>query len=159
PRPDLVMLNDQGLEQGHVVLAQSTLSGSRAFEFWMVKENGVWRVMNLWIGQTQIFSLSGSDVWEQAKRQRAEGHSFNALVLYNMAHSFIWRGPYVRLADSASFDQDFSSFRPPEELSTNFPLEWRLGGRAFLTNGIGPMWTRGDRKISLVINWTPSSWS
>ena len=76
-----------GGEEAHVIVEGDTDSNKTTwnFEFWLMLEEGAWRMQSLYFGPAVMFGKSANDYWAQAREQRAVGHMFNAAVLYSAA--------------------------------------------------------------------------
>jgi hypothetical protein len=147
PEWDSVAVMGPAGKQAHVLFAASSAENVVNYVIWLRVEGGAWRVTAFYVGSGLMGGRSGADWWEVAKKQRQEGHDFNAALAYSTARNLLYRGPNYSGPTFISLMQDARTMSIPQELVGPFPMNWTLDGRAFRIALVSPVGTSGKRAV------------
>lgn len=145
-----------GQSEAHVVITTATRNNDWALTLRLLQEDGQWRVQYFHINASSLVGLSPETLLAQARRERDEGHAFNAAMLYVATRSISERGPSFQLAIEQSLSEDSETFRMPAELSGNPPFRWQLQGTSYDVGGVQVVGVDGH--LGLIFLLPRSTW-
>lgn len=132
-------------------------NSERTTTVWLEQEEGSWRVRALSWSLSRIAGRDGSELWTQAKQQRARRHELNAALLYAAARDTLPHNSFYQHRLVQHFESDVSSFEPPALVRGDAPFTWTFDSETFLVRQIQYMGL-GTGEVTLMVEHTPSQW-
>jgi hypothetical protein len=151
PEDKVFVAMKSGGEQAHVIVEGGDNNSTWSFAFWLMREEGVWRMQYQYFAPAVMFGKSASDYWAQAREQRDAGHTFNAVMLYAAASNLAFRGPNFRLGIWPEIEGEAKNLRLPAELEGKAPHLWRFGTDSFRVLRVQPFFAGGETVLRIQI--------
>jgi hypothetical protein len=126
-------------EQAHVLMSADMTNGHVAIAVWLAPEENVWKVRSFWLNVSSLGEKDSVQLWELANVQKADGHNFNAALLYAAAAQTANRGPNFQMGITQSISQSVSDLAIPADLEGPAPFIWKNGDVTFKVLSYGPI--------------------
>lgn len=136
-------------EQAHVIVEGDGNAGTWNFVFWLMREEGVWRMQSLHFGPIAFSGKSATDYLTRAREQRDVGHMFNAAMLYLAASSLAFRGNNFQLGIGREIEADVKNLRFPPLLEGQTPYLWQFGKNSFRVLNVRPFFAGGETDLTI----------
>jgi hypothetical protein len=143
-------------EQAHVELSARTKNNEVAFTLWLVPEEEHWKVQSYWMNIATLADKDSTALWELGRVQHANGHEFNAALLFSAASQIANRGPHFQLGITQPIAEDLSDVKTPTEIAGAPPFTWTEKQTTFKILNVGPIAVGG--KIYIIIAHEVSPW-
>lgn len=125
-----------GPKQAYVVISNKNADTRWCITIMLVPEAGRWSVGAFHVGMAIVAGRSPDDVLQLARRERDDGHLFNAVALYALLGRLIDRGPNFQMAIGQDLAKDLAARRIPPEIRGSPPFTWRLSGKEYTVEHI-----------------------
>ena len=152
PEDQVFVALKSSAKQAHVIVEgdgdkQSTWN----FAFWLVLEDGVWRMRAVHFGPAVMFGKSASDYWADARDQRRLGHMFNAAMLYKAADGLASKGPNFQPGILREIEGDAKNLSVPPELKGAPPYLWKFGANSYRVLQVIPFFAGGETTLAVKV--------
>ncbi|UPT63848.1 MAG: hypothetical protein M0D54_04690 [Hyphomonadaceae bacterium JAD_PAG50586_4] len=140
-----------------VVTEEIVGNSERSTTVWLEREDGSWRVRAISWGLSRIAGRDGSELWVEAKQQRARHHELNAAVLYAAARDALPRNAFYQHRLVQHFERDFSGFEALALVRGEPPFAWTFSGENFQVRQVQYMGL-DTGEATLMVEHAPSQW-
>jgi hypothetical protein len=143
-------------EQAHVSLSADTRNNKLAFVAWLVPEQRDWKVETFWVNISALADKDSVELWNLARAQQTQRHSFNAALLYAAAGQTANRGPNFQLGVAQSIADDMSKLSVPFEIRGQPPFSWGTEEATYKVINVGPIAVGGKIYVTITHEVPPS---
>ncbi len=143
--------------QAHAMILGQTRNNDWQVSLWLWPDNDGWKVHLLHVGLSGAVGLGAEQIFDMARRERREGHPFNAFVLYVAVRTFLDRGPALQLGLVQAAESDYRTLEAPPELRGQPPYVWSMNGTSYGVSHVAMMGVGGQ--IGLVIELPQREWN
>jgi hypothetical protein len=142
-------------EQAHVILLARAGTDRIAFTVWLLHTGDAWQVRSLWMNQATLGQKNAAELRALARSEHANGHDFNAAVLYAGAQHTAYRGPNLDLAVSQSIAEEMSKLKLPPEIAGKPPFSWTEGPMTLEVQLVGALSVAGKLHLRVAHEVAP----
>ena len=147
-----------GHKQAHVLVSAQTKNNDWQFSIWLWPEETGWKVHHCHVGVSGLAGLGAVPMLDLARRERREGHSFNAMMLYSALRAgLLDRGPAFQLGLAQTVDADYRALEPPPEMRGEPPYSWKMDGATYSVGHITVIGVAGQ--LGLVFDLPQKEWT
>jgi len=146
-----------GHRQAHVLVSAQTKNNEWQLSIWLWPEEAGWKVHHCHAGVSGMAGLGVGPILDLARRERREGHAFNALMLYSALRTgLLDRGPAFQLGLAQAVDADYRALEPPPEMRGEPPYAWKMDGATYSVGHISV--TGVAKQLGLVFELSQKEW-
>jgi hypothetical protein len=147
-----------GRRQAHVLVSAQTKNYEWQLSLWLWPEEAGWKVHHFHLGASGLAGLGAGPILALARRERREGHAFNALMLYSALRSgLLDRGPAFQLGLAQAMDKDYRALEPPPEMRGVAPYTFKMDGATYSVGHISV--TGVAKQLGLVFDLPQTEWT
>lgn len=147
-----------GRRQAHVLVSAQTRNNDWQMSIWLWPEESGWKVHHCHVGLSGVAGLGALPILDLARRERREGHAFNAMVLYSaLRNGLLDRGPAFQLGLAQAVDADCRVFEPPPEILGEPPYVWKMDGVTYRVGHISIIGVA--QQLGVVFELTQKEWN
>jgi hypothetical protein len=147
-----------GRRQAHVLVSAQTKNNDWQLSISLWPEGAGWKIHHCHAGVSGIAGLGAVPMLELARRERREGHAFNAMMLYSALRTgLLDRGPVFQPGLAQAVDADYRTFEPPPDMRGEPPFSWKLDGVTYSLGHIAMIGVAGH--LGLVFDLPQKEWN
>jgi hypothetical protein len=141
-----------GGEQAHVIVeGDDGKHNIWNFVFWLILEDGAWRMHAVHFGPVVMLGKSADDYWADALDQQRLGHMFNAAMLYTAADSLAFKGLNFQPGVWRQIRGEAMNLSVPSELKGAPPHLWKFGADSYRVLQVLPYFAGGETDLTVKV--------